>query len=161
MDYNDLLTPQAAEAVTSYFNYINDTGYVKKSAVYEILSLLFIEELLCDDDLNFYITDADINDLRQMLTLIYGKSCFINWPENLTMWPELGNTIEKQSGRRPVRGTSKHIRFSQNGKLRVVDEDTVHYWGLDTVYNGSNTVSDTSDDEEETDSTDTTTEDEE
>ena len=151
MEINERLSGECVTALSKYFEYYAETGYVRRDSVSEMLAMLFIDELLNEDNLNLFITDKDVNDLRLALTRIYGKSCFIDWPMYTDRWPELGNTIVKTEGRRPVRGTSKHLRFTQNGKMRVADEDTVHYWGLEAVYNGSNDASSETSSEEESD----------
>lgn len=67
-----------ANAIQKYFNKLFHLGYIKSKETDIMLLLLFIEELLNDD--NYFITEEDYKIITTALNKLYGSSCIISFP---------------------------------------------------------------------------------
>lgn len=110
------LTGQVLHAIRTYYDYVEDTGYVKRGAVNDILALLFVEEII-NSDMNIYVTDADLNTMRRFLIGVYGASCFIDWPDYLELWPQRGSELSGNEA--DFRSDGSYMRVTHTGKLRT------------------------------------------
>lgn len=71
-------------AISRYFNMLSKFGYVNYDEVYNILYLILIRDFIYNDFYG-YITEDDYRYIERSLYCLFGKSCFISYPEYLTM----------------------------------------------------------------------------
>lgn len=76
------VTNEAYEALIKYFESLTHIGYKSYSEVYQLLSFLFIEEILCGPMAEF-ITDNDYKDITNAVYCLYGSNCMISYPSYL------------------------------------------------------------------------------
>lgn len=136
------LTGQALHAIRTYYDYVEDTGYVKRGAVNDILALLFVEEII-NSDMNLFLTDSDLGVMRRFLTGIYGASCFIDWPDYLELWPQRGSELSGNEA--DFRSDGDYLRVTNTGKLRTKEPRHKRYEDYDPW---SGEYEDSSDEEE-------------
>lgn len=63
-----------------YFNALSKLGYCNYEAVYRLLVLIFIQELL-EGDCKSFINEEDYKIIDNALYCLYGSSCLIPYPE--------------------------------------------------------------------------------
>ena len=74
------ITKLSAEVIKKYFTSLSQFGYKSYHDVDEVLVLLFIEEILTHDFLDF-ITEEDYKDIVKALYCLFGSSCLIHFPK--------------------------------------------------------------------------------
>lgn len=76
------ITNEAYNALIKYFESLTYIGYKSYSEVYQLLALLFIEEIL-EGPMSEFITDNDYKAITDAMYCLYGSNCMIPFPSYL------------------------------------------------------------------------------
>lgn len=71
-------THETSNALERYFSVLSYTGYKSYDKVYNLLVMVFIEEMLCGP-MSEYITEEDYNTIHRSMNCLYGD-CMIPFP---------------------------------------------------------------------------------
>lgn len=71
-------THETSNALNRYFSILSKTGYKSYDKVYNLLVMVFIEEVLCGP-MSEFITEEDYNIIHNSMNCIYGD-CMIPFP---------------------------------------------------------------------------------
>lgn len=71
---------QLYNTLLSYFNALSATGYVNYENVNHIILLSYIEEFI-NTCINRHLTLDDYEIINNVLYCIYGRTCFIGYPD--------------------------------------------------------------------------------
>lgn len=111
----DELTKISEEAIQRYFNTLSKFGYIKYSDVDKLLVLLFMEETLAHDFVDF-ITEDDYKIIVGSLYHLYGSNCMIEFPT----FNNYDSLVHKTKVNRTPRITEDSmLRVSQNNLNRI------------------------------------------
>lgn len=113
---------QALDALTEYFTYIEQTGYMRYDKVMSILGLLLVDTFL-NTDFSYLITEEDYNVMSRFLYCLYGKNCLIPYPQFCKEIPQLGTVLPSHRGIQPYRITEDDtLRFIELGEnIRITE----------------------------------------
>lgn len=107
----DEVTKISSDAIQRYFTALSQFGYKKYSDVERLLVLLFIEETLSHDFVDF-ITEEDYKVIVNALYCLYGSNCMIDFPS----FANYDSLVHK---------TKVHLvpRITEDSILRVCEKD--------------------------------------
>ena len=107
----DEVTKISNDAIQRYFTILSQFGYKKYSDVERLLVLLFIEETLSHDFVDF-ITEEDYKVIVNALYCLYGSNCMIDFPS----FANYDSLVHK---------TKVHLvpRITEDSILRVCEKD--------------------------------------
>lgn len=101
-------------SLDTYFNVLNNIGYVNEDTMQYLIILSFIQELT---EITFF-EYLDTEDLEVLLSVLYKlscKSCILNSPYN----PTLDDLFRDPISKGQLRGTQQYdLRGTQNSNLR-------------------------------------------
>ena len=80
----DVMDEVAYEALSTYFNVLEKTGYLADEHVYKLLVLLFYKDFVFND-YRGYLTREDYSLIEKALDCLYGNTCLISYPDYLKM----------------------------------------------------------------------------
>lgn len=106
------ISKEAYEALIKYFNGLTHTGYRPYGEVYQLLALLFIEEILYGE-MSMYITEEDYKAITDAMYCLYG-SCLLPYPSYLEGRATIRNNVLDK-----YRTTETEILRNSNNHLRV------------------------------------------
>lgn len=72
------------EALSTYFNVLEKTGYLADEHIYKLLVLLFYKDFVFND-FRGYLTKEDYSLIEKALDCLYGNTCLISYPDYLKM----------------------------------------------------------------------------
>lgn len=111
----DQITNISSTAIQRYFNTLSKLGYKSYNDVNRLLVLLYIEEILTSEYLDF-INEEDYNILIKTLYCLAGNSCMIKYPT----FNNYDNIIHNQQKDLIPRVTENNIlRFCEQVKIRT------------------------------------------
>ncbi len=79
-------------SLTSYFSVLSKFGYKNYNDVYKLILVLFIEEILHGNYIDF-IEEKDYKVISNVLTCILGTSCLLPYPKYIKNIGDTNNTI--------------------------------------------------------------------
>lgn len=110
-----VISKEALESLTQYFNILENTGYFRYDMVFKILMLLMADEWL-NSMLNFYITEADYKLISSLVLCITGN-CLIPYFQYKDSVGAIG-----QPGLMP--GNHNRFRDTEDFILRFVERNS-------------------------------------
>lgn len=84
------------KGIQRYFNLLQNTGYIPYNDVYDILSLVILEEFI-NESFQDLISENDLHLLQKYLTTLFNKTCLIGcFPETINMeyWSNAGTSSD-------------------------------------------------------------------
>lgn len=84
------------KSIQRYFTLLQNTGYIPYSDVYDILSLVILEEFI-NESFQDLISEDDLHLLQKYLTTLFNKTCLIGcFPETINMeyWSNAGTSAD-------------------------------------------------------------------
>lgn len=84
------------KSIQRYFNLLQNTGYIPYNDVYDILSLVILEEFI-NESFQDLISEDDLHLLQKYLTTLFNKTCLIGcFPETINMeyWSNAGTSSD-------------------------------------------------------------------
>lgn len=104
-------------SITNYFNALAKSGYKSYKEVYNLLVLLFINELL-QSSLSLYINEDDYRTIDNILNCLYGNSCIIPYPQFIanTSLVQALNTDTTRITENDV------IRFTEDEQFKLLNQ---------------------------------------
>ncbi len=73
-----VFTHETSDSVNRYFSLLSHTGYAHYDKVYNLLVMVFIEEILCGP-MSEFITEEDYKVITKGINCLYG-TCMIPYP---------------------------------------------------------------------------------
>ena len=102
------------ESLDTYFEVLNNIGYVNENTMQYLIILSFIEDLTGTAFFE-YITNEDLNILLEVLYKISCKSCILGAPYT----PTLDDLFRGPLSNAQLRGTQQQVlKITQNSNLR-------------------------------------------
>ncbi len=84
------------KSIQRYFTLLQNTGYIPYNEVYDILSLILLEEFI-NESFQDLISEEDLLLLKKYLTTLFNKTCLIGcFPESINMeyWSNEGTSAD-------------------------------------------------------------------
>lgn len=106
------ITNDAYESLIDYFKGLSHTGYKSYNEVYQLLAMLFMEEILYGP-LSWYVTDSDYKSITNAMYCLYG-SCLMPYPTYLKGMEKLNRKVIDN-----YRITEEEILRSSDNSLRA------------------------------------------
>lgn len=110
-----IITQQASDAIEEYYKILEQVGYIKDETVNKLLVFLLIDDFL-NSETSAYVTNADYSILMQALNIIYGKVCFLSYPDFVKETPQFNTILATWSGLQPfLSAETMNLGFTENG----------------------------------------------
>lgn len=110
-----IITQQASDAIEEYYKILEQVGYIKDETVNKLLVFLLIDDFL-NSETSAYVTNADYSILMQVLNIIYGKVCFLSYPDFVKETPQFNTILATWSGLQPfLSAETMNLGFTENG----------------------------------------------
>lgn len=116
----DNLTSITKNAIDNYFVTVAKTGYVNYNIVGKILIVSFIEELLDNFDLSYYIDEDDYKVISNTLYCLY-DNCSISYPE----YNDYIQLINESKHKDYFRVEDNSLRFTEDSFFRTIAKTEV------------------------------------
>lgn len=103
-------------ALSRYFNSLTHMGYIKDTNVFKLLVLLYLEEVINNEEFNF-ITNEDYNIIYNTLYCLSENNCLIDIPISMN-----SNSLINKTQQDKIRVTEDYIfRVAEFNGIRLAN----------------------------------------